>query len=332
MTRTWLALAGAALALAMPASARTYDRGAFSETSMKIGSLLMSDEFDALERMHEEFLDVGARTPDGTWMMEAFEFGLDPLMTALPRARIEKTFVSWKEKNPVSTLRPTLEAYTGWIRAMQVRGSRCSARAPRGAFRVYDSLLARADEVLAEAGAPAKRSPLWHFVSILVAGAREAPDLDARFAEAQRAFPDYQRIYAARMEYLLPDWGGDYARVDHFIRESVTLTEASEGRSFYARLYVDLARSRDCMRRLEESAASWPEMKAAFDDLVERRPDVWNKNLYATFACRMRDVETTRRLLGELGTSAKLGAWSSGISTDSCYRMVKPPARAPERT
>lgn len=63
-------------------------------------------------------------------------------------------------------------------------------------------------------------------------------------------------------------------------------------------------------------------MKRAFDDMVARHPDNWNRNVYATFACRARDKETTARLLAELGDKAQLGAWSSGISTESCRRFV----------
>ena len=63
-------------------------------------------------------------------------------------------------------------------------------------------------------------------------------------------------------------------------------------------------------------------MRKAFEDLVARHPDPWNKNVFATFACRARDKETSGRLLAELGASASLGAWSPGITTESCRRFA----------
>jgi len=75
-----------------------------------------------------------------------------------------------------------------------------------------------------------------------------------------------------------------------------------------------------------DSEVSWPKLKKAFEDLNARYPDEWNKNLFATFACRARDKETTGRLLVELGTKAKLGAYSNGITTEGCRRFASTPA------
>ena len=45
---------------------------------------------------------------------------------------------------------------------------------------------------------------------------------------------------------------------------------------------------------------SWPSMKKGFEDMIVRHPDAWNRNLYAAYACYVRDRETTGRLLAEL--------------------------------
>jgi hypothetical protein len=107
-------------------------------------------------------------------------------------------------------------------------------------------------------------------------------------------------------------------------------TRKAEGTAFYAWLYVDLAGAWTCESLFDQSRASWDEMKLAFEDMLDRHPDVWNRNVFATFACRARDVETTKRMLGELGKDAHLGFASTGITNESCYRMLRPEA-PPER-
>ena len=98
-------------------------------------------------------------------------------------------------------------------------------------------------------------------------------------------------------------------------------TSEKDGKAFYAWLYVNAARKTEG-DFLEVTQASWPQMKLAFEDMVARHPHSWNKNLYATFACRVRDKETTARLLTELADKASLGEDSPGITNESCRRFA----------
>lgn len=109
--------------------------------------------------------------------------------------------------------------------------------------------------------------------------------------------------------------------VDKFIERSVARTADKEGKSFYVWLYLDMSMKING-DFLTETPATWPKLKQGFEDLVARHPDVWNKNLYATFACRVRDKETTARLLTELGDKAWVGAYSDGITAESCRRFA----------
>ena len=178
-----------------------------------------------------------------------------------------------------------------------------------------------------KAGEGADHIPGW-VAALLVAGGQGRPDkdLDGLLDKWTRDAPAFEPLYAARLEFLMPEWGGDYEKVDRFIRASAQRTAATEGRSFYARLYIDLEAMSRCHDLLDESRVAWTDLKAGFEDLLARHPDVWNRNLYATFACRARDEQTTRRLLGELGKDAHLGAYSKSISNETCYRMLQPPA------
>ena len=198
-----------------------------------------------------------------------------------------------------------------------------------GRARIRDRLN-KATQALESSQEVGKESPIWYWVALIVAGSsgRSAAEQDALFEQAVKRFPSYQPLYYTRMNYLLPQWGGSYDAVERFVRASVARTSEKEGSAFYAWLYVDLGNGRKNLGGdlFAVTKVSWPSMKKGFEDLVERYPADSNKNLFATYACRARDKETTGRLLTELGEKAKLGFAAQGISTESCRMFALTPA------
>lgn len=305
------------------------DHGEYDTAYTKIVNALNDENFELLDATHVDYLAGDARSADGTWMMRAFEDAFEVHFGNQPPAVVEKLFRDWKARDGQSTLRPIAEAFALEQRAWRAKSSgACRVAKSSGAQKAYDRLLERASAVIDEDAGRGKDSPLWYIAAILVAGSRNRPDaqLDALLAEGTKRFPSYEPIYAARLVFLLPEWSGDYDRVDKFIRDAAARTAPQEGRSLYAWLYLELARMGGCEDRFNASKVSWPDLKAAFEDMLVRHPSAWNRNLFATFACRAEDEETTRRLLAELGKDANLGMYSSGISTQSCYRMIQPSA------
>jgi hypothetical protein len=190
-------------------------------------------------------------------------------------------------------------------------------------MQLFRENLAKAAVALKGSEATGKDSPMWYWTALIVAGStgQAADAFDTLFEEAVTRYPTYQTLYFTRVNYLLPQWGGNFKRVDAFVDKAVARTASSEGNAFYVWLYVDVSRKVDG-DYLATTAATWPKMKQGFDDLVARYPDDWNKNLYATFACRARDKEATVRMLRELGDKAQLGAWSEGVTTEGCKRFA----------
>ena len=306
----------------------------YGKATRDIDGALRAADFERLERMHEEFLQANAVTNDGTWMIAAFQQAFATMFRFEPPAETEKLFVQWRRQAPASTLRPIAEAFAWQQRAWTSKGSRCYAQRPSSSRKAFNDLVERAANALREGEAAGQRSPLWHTAALLVAGAqaRPAEELDALFDAGTQRFPSYEPLFAARMTFLLPEWGGDFQLVDRFIRASVERTKAAEGRGMYARLYLELARGPACGDLFDQSLVAWSSLRDAFEDMIQRHPDPWNLNLYGTFACRMRDVDTTAWLLGELGAKANLGIWSTGITTEGCREMVRPPPVPSRRT
>jgi hypothetical protein len=285
------------------------------------GQAFWKDDFETLDRMYDELLAGQVRAEDGTSMIEPFGRFLGSVAGS---PVVDDAFATWARKSPASKLRPVAEAIRWESAAWQARGGAGVASVPGETMQIFQHDLARATKALAAAEPDGKQSPLWYWVALIVAGSSQRPaaQFDALFAEAADRFPTYQPLYYTRVNYLLPQWGGDFDAVDKFVAASVKRTSAQEGDAFYAWIYVDISTSIDG-DLFEVTKATWPRMKKGFEDMVARHPDPWNKNLYATWACRVRDRETTARLLTELGNDAKLGHVSSpGITTESCRRFA----------
>jgi hypothetical protein len=191
-------------------------------------------------------------------------------------------------------------------------------------MQIFQQKLAQAGRILAETRSAGRESPIWYWTALVVAGSTGEPEarMDAIFEEAVKRFPDFLPIYYTRMNYLLPQWGGDFDQVDRFVKRSVERTRAQEGAAFYVWLYLDVIRKSPGDDPFTDMRVEWPTLRKAFEDLVGRYPDPWNKNLFATYACRARDRDTTVKLLVELGNDAKLGAWAPGVTTESCRRFA----------
>lgn len=276
-------------------------------------------DFAKLDRMYDEMLKDGVRATDGTSMIQPFvavfeNAGSSPVF--------DKTMQNWAQVSPDSKLRPLAQAVRLEGDAWRARGGAYDS--PEESMKIFREKLAAATHALQQAEPEGRSSPIWYWVALIVAGSSERPaaQFDALFDEAAGRFPYYQPLYYTRANYLLPQWGGNWAAVDRFVNDSVARTSASEGDAFYAWIYVDVA-TKVQGDLFENTLASWPRMKKGFEDMIARHPDVWNKNLYATWACRARDKETTARLLVELGKDAHLGAESAGIGTESCRRFAE---------
>jgi hypothetical protein len=301
-----------------------YDKMKIVAARSAISNAMWNGDFAKIERMHDEFVAQKIRATDGSWMVYFVQSTFDSTFMALPEERTTKVMEDWAKAMPASKLRPVIEALRWQRLAWNARGGSFASATPDEAMQVFRERLAKSARALEASAETGKESPIWYWVALIVAGSSGAPaaHFDALFEEAVTRFPAYQPLYQTRVNYLLPQWGGDYRQVDAFIDRAVTRTSSMEGESFYVWLYADLASKLRRRDFFEESAISWPRMKRSFEDLVRRYPDAYNKAQFLTFACRVRDKETTARLIGEMGKAAEVNNVFDGITLETCRRFA----------
>ena len=293
---------------------------------MAVNAAIWNDDWAKIDRMYEEFMAEGLRATDGSYFVEAVQSVFHDHFTMVVDAKARDEMARWEAAVPASRLRPAIRVVMLESQAWNARGGGSTGVVPGEAAQIFRQKLVAATRALEETEAVGKDSPIWWWAALIVAGSsgRSEAQFDAMFAEATKRFPSYQPLYYTRVNYLLPQWGGDWARVESFANRSTKAGSTTDGEAMYAWIYVDLSRKTPDL--FADSQLSWPHMKKAFEDLVARYPDPNNRNLFATFACRARDKETTAKLLAELGAQAKLGAYSEGYTTESCRRFALAPA------
>lgn len=300
-----------------------YDSKLYEQAKSASNAFIFNDKFAELERMHDEFMRVKARSTDGRFMVQAIQDNVAGIGGTMDERMALNIFKTWEAKVPESKLRPVLLAVLHQAQAWKARGTSFGTT-PEG-VQLFRERLLLAAKTLEDNATAGKESPIWWWVALIVAGSsgRSPEEMDAIFEEAVARFPSYQTLYFTRVNYLLPRWGGSEEAVDRFVTASIDRTKAAEGQSMYLWLYMDLTAKNCCGN--ENLPKVWPRLKSAFEELITRYPDVRTKNQYGAYACRARDKETTARMLTELGNEASFFGVRS-LTTDTCRRLAFPVA------
>lgn len=299
-----------------------YDRHLFEMAQMGVWQFIQSHDFEKIDRMYDEFLRDGKRASDGVLMIDAFRRAFDSLFDISSESELAAFFKEWREKSPASRLLPVAQAHMWEALAWKARGSTGASEVTRGGGDLFKERLRKAAGALEASVDVGKESPIWYWVVLIVAGSSGRPEaqFDTLYNEAVTKFPGYLPLYYTRVNYLLPQWGGNWDKVDGFVADAVARTQAADGTALYAWIYADVNR-KSGGNIFGESRLQWPAMKASFEDILKRYPDAWNRGLYATFACLARDRETTARLLLDMPGDVIFTGYAH-LTSDECRRFA----------
>jgi hypothetical protein len=289
-------------------------------------------DFDELERQHTLYQQPGQRTASGRSKLVLFRDGLDRVFDGPKRAsdtffvQMEALTLQWAQAHPASPLAHVLHAAALSQHGWSYRGNGLSNTVTPDARREFDRYIAKAIDYLKANQVVAMQSSSGH-LQLLNLGRAAGWQTVAMWPVAQAGMAlnaDDESLYKSMLTSVLPKWGGGVLQVDRVIGDIAKATAAMHGDIFYSRMYAWAADEQFAHKLFIDSAASWPRMKAGYQQLVDRHPAAVNFNTFARFACLARDKPTLLDLLERAGPKPVLGAWGSNASRtyETCKRWA----------
>jgi hypothetical protein len=282
-------------------------------------------DFSRLDAMADEFRRNKSRTSSGLWHLTLFYAALRDAFDSYGASdeswtEVEHSIERWAKAFPNS---PTTHVAYGMAlidHAWFFRGNHYADAVPPEAWAPFRHYIRRAHDYLLAHKAEASIDPRWYETMLTVARAQDWDERSFRrlVDEALLAEPDFYQTYFAALEYLLPKWHGDVAKIEKFANEAVIVTRQTEGTAMYARIYWYASQTQFGNDVFSDSLAVWPKMRTAFDDIIKRYPDAWNTNNYARFACLAKDRDKAKQLFTLIGASPIADAWEPPESFTRC--------------
>lgn len=263
----------------------------------EVRGFIASNAFDRVAVVHDRYLTQRSKTAGGQWKSEIL--GKQVLARLADRDGSDGQ-IDWSAAKaltsdlarsaPDSAMARMLHARVLVRQAIEATtydfGPVSYTKSKRQPER--DELLRRTVAYLESEKAVASRDPEFYAIGMRIALLQnDDAQLERVFNQATAKFPDYYPLYSLRLGdgYGIKRLNGD--GVERFARRVMRRNPAGEGRALYARIYSDYAENYllDQESLFVASQAKWADMKAGFEDLVERYPDQRNLQTYAKFAC-----------------------------------------------
>jgi hypothetical protein len=322
------------MAVAACSSKGQDDLAARNSVQSQASTLFAKRDFKGLNVLAEQLRTSGDRTPAGFLKLRQFYRGLsayDALearnLADGPNEQAWNSILAeanrWvREAHSPAAYVALANFYIDY--AWDWRGNGAGNTVKQDHLPYYYAALHKAHEVLARNKAEASIDPEWYVkMAVLARGEDTAPtDIVTLYKEAMQKASNYDYVYQEIAVNLTPEWHGSWTALDKFANEATDSTRDKQGSALYARIYRSLV---ECgCATMDATAASWPHMKAGFEDLVKQYPDQWNVNSFAFFACQAKDKATlkaqilaTRQLEmpawnGDVGYYARCKAWALG--------------------
>lgn len=299
-------------------------------------SAFKSGQFEKIEILALNYREKDILMPSGRAKLLRVYMGLhQAIAPAINQERddlywkiISDKIFLWQKEFPKSPTAIIFQSEMLVARALYFRGNKTYDKVAPANKVKFSEYTQQAHDVLVNNKATASVDPQWYVGMLAIAQAQgwDGVEFSVLAQEAIKKFPGYLQIYRAAIGSLLPKWGGSYQSIEDFARYSVSQTQAKEGQSLYARVYMFLQNEFcDCGDFVDnifsKSIVSWPHMKKGFEDILVRYPDAYNLNFFAQFACRAGDKPTTTGLITKIMQENALQNWDASL-WENCVKFT----------
>lgn len=287
------------------------------EITKQVTEAFRFGDFPQLERLYALYGRPGLRATNGVPTLRRFWYGIDNVSDSNLKVS-EQYFVQldaltrkWALDHPESGLAQLLHVYSLETHASFFRGSGYANTVSDASWREYRKYLQLALEQLQRSEALLSRDGSWSLRLLHVGRGLgwSQQQLMAVFENGVARDPEYDDLYDAMELALLPKWGGDIPTVERFIADVTQRTKQRRGMEMYARLYANLSDWQVKQSLFTATRASWPTMKAGYEDRLSRYPHMDTRNFYAYYACMAKDTVALVEQLNLIGDKFNRDQW-----------------------
>lgn len=238
-------------------------------------------------------------------------------------AEVERKINNSIAAAPHSASSPILLAQAFYWHGWSIRGHGFANTVTPEGWKQFARYVELARQTLEANKATSSVDPTWYETMLYVAQAQSWTQerVNSLLEEALQKEPLHYSTYFAAVDYLLPMWGGSLEQIEAFADNAVARTRRWEGNGMHARIfwYVEQRIGTE----LFERKSIWPKMKAGFEDVVKKYPDLWNKNAYARYGCQAGDFAVPKKFMPEIVKNPMLDAWKNNQKLfDNCKAIA----------
>jgi Domain of unknown function (DUF4034) len=297
-----------------PAVDTARDLNALQTYQRALRTLLVQEDFDALDCIANGARSQKTRFSGGLWKLHVIYAGLEHPEGHLTEPdwqqhlnRLDK----WVAARPDSiTARVALAgAYVSY--AWAARGEGYSNTVTDNGWNLFSQRLAKARSMLADAWVLSPRCPDWFAVlqSIAQGQGWDADDEMKLFQQAVSFEREYYYYYRLHAGYLLPQWYGERGDAAKFAEESANRLGGERGDILYFQLAANLVCTCEDPEVLR---MSWERIQKGFAALEESSgASLYNLNPFALIAVRFNDPVVANGAIKRIGDNWDPDVWGS---------------------
>jgi hypothetical protein len=293
-------------------------------------------DFASLDMLIERWNNPSERDRNGEWKLNGFSDALNYFTQISDWHGNLERIRKWRNFNPKSPGAAIAEAKYWVAYGWYIRGYEYNTDVDPVAIKVFHQRMQRAEQILRESRGYAANNPLWYetYLEISVDDRRDDKFTAQMFDEGVRKYPYFQPLYVEMAKRWSP-WSGenaDWQKVDDLVNLAAEQTKPLDGNIDYALLYAKINDGQKIEFNLfQDSLASWPRMRDAFEQWVKRYPSDDNFNEFAAYACRAGDKEAYLGVRPKIQGHIVKGKWPSNYSIDLCDHSFMQYSRASGR-
>lgn len=302
--------------------------------SKQIQALLMTRDFNAIEKLADEARIKKERVSGGYWKIDDLYEPLANIYADRPAQELSdelwinriELLKQWKESLPDSiTARIALaQAYINY--GGFTRGGGYANTVSKEANQLLQERLELAETELREAKQLKAKCPRLYRNILFLAMVRgiEKDRFEKIYEEAINSEPNYLQYYLVKSEYLTPKWNGEPGDWQNFIDalpSKVATLKTDESDLIY--FVVVANKLKDMSLRQNWGAISKERMQKGLSDMEEKYgTDKLRLNQYALYTCIVRDIPNGKNTFEKIGNNFDKNVWGEQEFNQSKQQMM----------